>query len=244
MKVIIVGMWNSFPKGPEPTSGYLIQKDGVSILLDAGSGIASSVQKYVSIHDIDHIFLSHYHHDHSGDIQAFMLARKMARQLRRVDRNLKVYGPENGPLVKTIRRAKYSTFMPVRAQKNYTVGPFHIDFHRNDHPVETYAIRVTDNEGAVFVHTSDSSYLSSLMRFAFGADILVIDCKLYEGFDGRVDGHMNAEQAGRLASKADAQLTILANLPHHGELEVLLDSARQHPTNTIRLAEAGMKLET
>ncbi|MCG1010018.1 MBL fold metallo-hydrolase [Salinicoccus sp. ID82-1] len=243
MKVIIIGMWNSFPKGLEPTSGYLIQKDGVSILLDAGSGVAANVQKYTSIHDIDHIFLSHYHHDHAGDIEAFMLARKMARQLKRVDRNLKIYGPESGTIVKTIRRAKYSTFMPIRAQKHYTVGPFQIEFHRNEHPVETYAMRVTDNEGSVFVHTSDSSYRGSLVRFAFGADLLIIDCKLYEGFDGKVDGHMNAEQAGRLASKSDAQMTLLANLPHHGELEVLLDSAKQHPTNVVRLAEAGMKIE-
>lgn len=36
---------------------------------------------------------------------------------------------------------------------------------------------------------------------------------------------MNAEEVGWLAEKSDAVLTLLANLPHHGELEVLLDSA-------------------
>ena len=243
MKVTIVGMWNSFPNGMEPTSGYLVEQDGVRILIDAGSGIAGHIQKYISIHDLDYIFLSHYHHDHAGDIEAFMLARKLARQLGRVDRNLKIYGPESGTLAKTVRRAKYSTFLPIRAQKIYTIGPFKLEFHRTEHAVETYAIKVTDNNGAVFVYTSDTCYRGSLVRFSFGADLLITDSKLYEGYDGKVEGHMNAEEAGRLASKADAQLTILSNLPHHGEMEVLLDSAKQHPVGNIRLAEAGMTIE-
>ena len=67
MKVTIVGMWNSFPNGTEPTSGYLLEKDGFRILLDAGSGIAGGIQKYINIHDLDYIILSHYHHDHAGD---------------------------------------------------------------------------------------------------------------------------------------------------------------------------------
>ncbi|MFB9860269.1 MBL fold metallo-hydrolase [Salinicoccus siamensis] len=243
MKVTIVGMWNSFPKYSEPTSGCLMQKNGVNLLIDAGSGVAGQVQKYVDIHTIDHIFLTHYHHDHAGDIQAFVLARKLAREHKKTDRNLKVYGPEGGLPVREIRRARYSTFQPIRAQKTYTVGPFKLEFHRNEHSTETYAIRVTDDTGAVLVYTSDTCYRGSLVRFAFGADLLITDCRLYEGYDGKVEGHMNAEEAGRLASKADATETILTNLPHHGALEVLLDSAKQHRVKKIRLAEAGMQVE-
>lgn len=41
---------------------------------------------------------------------AFMQARKIARQLKQKDRNLNLYGPESGDIVKEIRRAKYSKF--------------------------------------------------------------------------------------------------------------------------------------
>ncbi|WP_434121080.1 MBL fold metallo-hydrolase [Salinicoccus roseus] len=90
---------------------------------------------------------------------------------------------------------------------------------------------------------SETCYRGSLVRFSFGADLLLVDSKLYEGFDGKVEGHMNAEEAGRLASKADIQQTVLTNLPHDAELEVLLDSAKQHPVGRIMLAEAGMTFE-
>lgn len=243
MKVTIVGMWNGFPKNTEAASGYLIEKDGVTILLDAGSGIASHVQEFISIHELNHIILTHYHHDHAGDLEAFMLARKIARQLKRRDLDLNLYGPESGEAVKLMKRAKYSRYHPVTARSKYEIGPFKIDFHRNSHSVETYAVRIFDDSGSTLVYTSDSSYQASLVRFAFGADLLLIDSSFYEGFDARSEGHMNAEEAGRLAARADANLTVLTNLPHHGALEVLLDSAKQHPVGEIRLAEAGMIID-
>ena len=54
------------------------------------------------------------------------------------------------------------------------------------------------------------------------------------------DEHMNAGEAGLLAAKSDAGMTILTNLPHRGALEALLDSAKQHGKEDIQLAEAGM----
>lgn len=240
MKVTIVGMWSSFPKNNEPSSGYLIEQDDVTVLIDAGSGVAAHIQDYISIHDIDHIILSHYHHDHAGDLEAFMQARRLARRFKHRKQNLNLYGPETGEHVKLMRRARYSKFHPIKAKSKFEIGPLKFDFHRNAHPVETYAIRVMDDTGATFVYTSDSSYNAGLVRFAFGADLLFTDCSFYEGFDARTDGHMNAGEAGRLAAKSDAALTVLTNLPHRGALEALLDSANQQGGKEIKLAEAGM----
>lgn len=240
MKITIVGMWSSFPKNNEPSSGYLIEKDDISVLIDAGSGVAAHVQDYKSIHDIHHIILTHYHHDHAGDLEAFMQARRLARRFKYRKQNLNLYGPETGDPVKLMRRARFSKFHPLKPKKKIQIGPLKFEFHRNAHPVETYAVRVTDGTGATFVYTSDSSYNASLVRFAFGADLLFTDCSFYEGFDARVEGHMNASEAGRLAAKSDAARTVLTNLPHRGALEALLDSARQHHAADIQLAEAGM----
>lgn len=231
-------MWNSYPKGNEPASGYLVDKDGFNVLLDAGSGVAAHVQQYINIHDIHHIVLTHYHHDHAGDLEAFMHARKIARELKQRNQNLNLYGPESGEVVKFMKRARYSRYHPITDQGRYEIGPLKIDFHRNSHAVETYAVRIMDDTGATMVYTSDSDYLTSLARFSFGADLLITDCSMYE--DIHANGHMNAEEAGRLAERSDAQLTLLANLPHHGNLQTLLVKARQYEARDIQLAEAGM----
>ena len=137
---------------------------------------------------------------------------------------------------------KYTTFLPVKAHKAYTIGPFRFEFHRNEHSVETYAIRVTDNDGAVCVYTSDTCYRGSLVRFSFGADLLLVDSKLYEGFDGKVEGHMNAEEAGRLASKADVQQAEQVDeLPPRDPDGGVLRAARRAATNSL-LALLGAEL--
>lgn len=242
MKITVVGLWNSFPKNNEATSGYLLEKDGFSVLIDAGSGVAAHVQDYISIHDIHHIILTHYHHDHAADLEAFMLARRLAGRFKHRNQLLNLYGPESGEPVRLMKRAKFSKFHAIRKNSKVEIGPFKFDFHRNVHPAETYAVRTVDDSGSTFVYTSDSSYNTGLVRFAFGADLLVTDCSFYEGFDARTDGHMNAGEAGLLAARSDARLTILTNLPHRGALEALLDSAKQHGKEEIQLAEAGMVL--
>ena len=240
MKITVVGLWNSFPKNNEATSGYLLEKDGVTVLIDTGSGIAAHVQDYISIHDIHHIILTHYHHDHAADLEAFMLARRLAGRFNHRNQHLNLYGPENGEPAKLMKRAKYSKFHAIKKHSKFEIGPFKFDFHRNTHPGETYAVRAVDDLGSTLVYTSDSSYNAGLLRFAFGADLLLTDCSFYEGFDARSEGHMNAGEAGLLAAKSDAGMTILTNLPHRGALEALLDSAKQHGKEDIQLAEAGM----
>lgn len=240
MKVTIVGMWSSFPKNNEPSSGYLVEKDDATVLIDAGSGVAAHVQDYISIHDLHHLILTHYHHDHAGDLEAFMQARRLARRFKHRKRHLNLYGPGTGEPVRLMRRARHSKFHQIKPDSKFQIGPLKFEFHRTAHPVETYAVKVTDDTGAIFVYTSDSSYNAGLVRFAFGADLLFTDCSFYEGFDARTDGHMNAAEAGRLAEKSDAALTVLTNLPHRGALEALLDSAVQQGGKGIRLAEAGM----
>ena len=59
MKCTIVGMWGGFPKKNGPTSGYLVEKDGFAILLDAGSGVAAHVQNYIELNKLHHLSLIH-----------------------------------------------------------------------------------------------------------------------------------------------------------------------------------------
>lgn len=51
-------------------------------------------------------------------------------------------------------------------------------------PVETYAVRVTDDTGATLVLHLIQVTAAALIRFAFGADLLIADCSMYEGSDG------------------------------------------------------------
>lgn len=243
MKCTIVGMWGGFPKRNAPTSGYLIEKDGFAILLDAGSGVAAHVQNYIELDELDHIFLSHYHYDHASDLGPFMFARMIGTYIDRSEATLNIYGPADDNIAGQVEDTKFNAFHPYNKNSSFNVGPFTVTFHKNTHPVETYAMKVTDDEGHTLVYTADTSYMDSLAKFAENADVLIAECSHYEGEDAERLGHMNAEEVGLLAGKSGAKKVILSHLPHYGNIEELLQTVKSAGIEDAALAETGMVIE-
>ncbi len=243
MKCTVVGMWGGFPKKNEPTSGYIVEKDGFRILLDAGSGVAAHVQNYIDLNDFHHLFISHYHYDHASDLGTFLFSRMINTQLGRVNKNLNVYGPADDDVKRQVEDVKHNAFHPYDEGSRFQIGPFSLKFHKNAHSVETYAMRITDDDGHSLVYTADTNYRKSLVKFAEGADVLITECSLYEDEEGEKMGHMNAEDAGILAKKSGAGKVVLSHLPHYGNLEDMLDSFRKSGAGEAVLAEAGMEIE-
>lgn len=242
MKLTVIGMWGGFPKKDGPCAGYLLQHDGFSMLIDCGSGVLVKLQNIIELNEIHDVILSHYHYDHCSDVGAFMFSRLVNSQLGRVDRPLTIYGPRDPEKEKEIAAVPRSNFAPIGAGTELEVGPFCITFIENFHPVETYGMKI-ECEGKSIIYTSDTSFSEELVGFAIGTDLLIAESSLYEGMDGKGSGHMTAEEAGVLAARANAKQTILTHLPHYGELEELLVSARRQGELEIILAEVGMTIE-
>lgn len=243
MKCTIVGMWGGFPKRNEPTSGYLIEKDGFAILLDAGSGVAAHVQNHIELNELHHLFISHYHYDHAVDIGAFLFGRLIGTYIDQADKHLNIYGPADDDVTRQVEETQFNTFHPYDKNSAINVGPFTVTFHKNTHPVETYAMKITDDAGRTLVYTADTSYEDSLAHFAQNADILITECSHYEGEDAERLGHMNAEEVAVLAGKSGAKKVVLSHLPHYGELEELLQTVRSAGMEEVVLAETGMEIE-
>lgn len=243
MKCTIVGMWGGFPKKNEPTSGYLVEKDGFAILLDAGSGVAAHVQNYIELNKLHHLFLSHYHYDHSVDLGAFLFGRMISTYIDQADKDLNVYGPKDKDIIKQVENTKFNKFHGYDKDSAIKVGPFTVTFHKNSHPVETYAMKITDDEGQVLVYTADTSYRKSLVKFAEDADVLITECSHYEGEEAERLGHMNAEEVALLAGKSGAKKVVLSHLPHYGNVEELLQTVKSAGIEDVVLAETGMEIE-
>src|SRR5699024_2402634 len=232
-----------FPKKNEPTSGYLVEKEGFAILLDVGSGVAAHVQNHIGLDELHHLFLSHYHYDHSMDLGAFMFGRMIGTYIGGTKKHLNIYGPADDGVAGQVAETDFNTFHPYDEDSAVKAGPFTVTFHKNTHPVETYAMKVTDDEGLVLVYTADSSYEDSLARFAQNTDVLITECSHYEGEDAEMLGHMNAEEVALLADKSGAKKVVLSHLPHYGDLQELLQTVKSAGIEEAVLAEVGMELE-
>src|SRR2546430_15374 len=78
MRLRIVGCSGSIPGPDSAASAYLIEHDGVRLLLDLGSGAYGPLQRYVDPLDIDAVLLSHLHGDHILDMCAYSVARRFS----------------------------------------------------------------------------------------------------------------------------------------------------------------------
>lgn len=242
MECRVIGMWGGFPKKNGPCSGYLIQHEGFSLLIDCGSGVLSELQNYIDLNDINHVILTHYHYDHFSDIGAYLFSRLVNTQLGRAVEELCVYGPEDEGMQEQVEAVAFSRFTSFNEKSQLEIGPFTCTFMRNIHPVETYSIKIVC-EGKSIVFTSDTSFNQDLVSLAANCDLLITECSLYEGMDGAGSGHMTSEHAGILAYQSKAKRVLLTHLPHYGDLNDLVVSAKKQGNSNIELAESGMLIE-
>src|SRR3712207_5590739 len=78
MRLTVLGCAGSFP-GPEwACSAYLVEADGFRLLLDFGSGALTALQRYVGLHCVDAILLTHLHGDHMLDSCSYVVVRRYA----------------------------------------------------------------------------------------------------------------------------------------------------------------------
>src|ERR1051325_1591206 len=75
MKLTILGSGTAIPNGERNSSGYYVEGDGVRLMLDCGAGTLHAMARYgLDWECLTHIFLSHFHVDHIGELAALFFA--------------------------------------------------------------------------------------------------------------------------------------------------------------------------
>ncbi|NSL52013.1 MBL fold metallo-hydrolase [Calidifontibacillus erzurumensis] len=239
MKLTVVGFWGGFPQANGASSGYLLQDNGFSLLIDCGSAVLSKVQQYVHVMDLDAVILSHYHHDHIADIGPLQYARMIHTMLGKKQKELPIYGhmadQEN---FERLTRLPYTKGYAYNPEESLKLGPFTISFLKTKHPVVCYAMRITNGEKTI-CYTADSSFLPEFIDFAKDSDLLICECNLYSGQNGENAGHMTCDEAGFIAKEARVKKLLLTHLPHFGEHQELVEKAQAIYDGPVELAKEG-----
>jgi ribonuclease BN (tRNA processing enzyme) len=239
LKITVVGFWGGFPGKNEATSGYLFEYNGFKLLVDCGSGVIAQLQNYIEIDQLDAVIVSHYHNDHVCDIGALQYGRLISGFLGKNMTTLPIYGHQED--IDGFRKLTYSNVtsaIPYNPKIPLKMGPFTISFLKTEHPVPCYAMKIKAN-GHTIIYTADTSYKVELEDFSRDADLLICECNLYEGMNGKNAGHMTSRDAGRLARKADVKTLLLTHLPHFGNHLDLIQQAKEVYSGDIQLAKSG-----
>lgn len=243
MKITILGYWGGFPYKNEGTSSYLIESEGFSLLLDAGSGSLIQLEKKLDPLSLDAVILTHYHHDHIADLGVL----QYYRQLMPVDQEvpiLPIFGhTEDEYQFQSLTLNGVSKGYPYQEQDKLVIGPFDVTFLRTIHPVPCFAMRITETKtGKVFVFTADTGYKPELIPFAKEADLLVTDTYFLNGKEGHF-AHLTAKETGLIAKEAQVKKVILSHLRQDIDLEKLKQQTIAEAGKEVLVELATLNLE-
>lgn len=242
MKLTIIGYWGGFPAPDSATSSYLLEKDDFTLLIDAGSGSLSKLQKFKNVLDIDAVILSHYHHDHVADIGVLQYAWLVQSYVKGNKEVLPIYAHTADIDGFNSLTHDFTEGVAYDPTQTLTVGPFTITFLETKHPVPCYGMRITDGESVV-VYTADTSYQEDWIAFSKDADLLITDCNFYADQDGSGAGHMTSKEGAHIANEANVKELILSHLPQYGNHDDLVQQASEVYSGKIQLAEYGLTWE-
>ncbi len=239
MKITVIGYWHGFPEQGEATAGYLLEHEQFRVLLDCGSGVMAKLPHFCSPDDLDAIVLTHYHADHQADLRVFQYSRLMQPQLQK---KTTIYGhQEDSNAFEQTSFNERTPFQPYFQGENCNIGPFQFTFYQTRHAVPCFAFRISLTDGKSIVYTGDTSFFPELAEFAHGCELLIAECSGYAGEDKSAFGHMNSEEAARLAELAGAKSLILTHLPHYGNHLTLKKEAEAIFHGEVILAETGLE---
>ncbi len=196
------------------------------LLLDCGPHTLLQLRKQQQdLKEIELVFLSHFHGDHTLGLPALLLA---SREENRVE-ELKIFGPSGlrekiEDLLeisyrKTIEDLSFEldTFEVPDLKQGTTHKDYKLEFAQTTHSIECCSIAISKS-GEKMTYTSDGAPTEDTVSIASDSDILIAEA-YGEGFSGHSSAVKAAELAFRSHSKSLALVHISRNKNGAEELE-------------------------
>ena len=228
LQVTPMGRYAPLPAPGGACNGYLLRSDATTLLIDGGPGVASRLGRHVDVACLDAIVVSHLHEDHVSDLHCLRFAIAHALETGTRRERLPIYAPGLDIYQRDWLFKGGDRWIDIRPldPAGMVLGDLAISFYRTQHPIECYAMRITDGRSTLF-YSADSSFDPGLAHFAGGADLAIVECSLNEaGRDRRIWGHMTAREVGEFGLIAQPKRLLLTHFWPGFDIPALVAEAR------------------
>ncbi len=224
MELTVLGKYGPYGKaGVGAASGYLVCDGDFKMLCDMGSGVLSRLINTVDVKQLDGIFISHLHYDHTSDLLPFRYL------LEEIEHPVKVYTHyEDSEWYKTLFNHPLFEIVNIDENTVVEIRGVKLEFFRMQHPVTDYAIRFTGS--GKLLYTGDTSNADLVVAAGRECDVILADCSKPTHFIG---GHMPADKAIDIQAKTGARVIATHLAPDYSPDEVLAGY------ENIEIAEEG-----
>ncbi len=252
-QVTILGSGTCVPSVKRSASAVMIATGRAVIVMDCGPGTMRRLTETgTDVTDVTHVFFSHFHPDHTGELATFIFANKYPDPGRRrkpltftagkgftafFENYKSVYGrwielpPEHFSLVELD-----GADSNVREFSDFSVAARPVA-----HNPESLAYKITGADGKTIVYSGDTDFSENLVELARGADLLI--CESAFPHEYKVPGHLTPPEAGLIAARAGVKSLVLTHLYPECDQADMLGQCRQNWPGPLALAEDLMKID-
>ena len=246
MKLKVLGTQSPYCTPGHNCPGFLIVDGNTKIMLDCGSGSHSLLKYPDDLRNLS-IILSHLHRDHYNDTFNMQYASFVFHNQGRLDSPINIYLPTTPESIYqdiTNESNSFANYSQIKKDSLTKIGNITIEFCSVNHPVETYAVKLSNGKSTI-VYTSDTSYSSKddIVEFAKDADLLISESSLLvsHGFP-EINAHLTARQAATIAKEANVKGLILTHFWPEEPTEKYVEEAKEVFPKTVA-AQEGMIID-
>jgi ribonuclease BN (tRNA processing enzyme) len=248
VKLTILGSGTGVPNGERNSAGYFVESPGVRMMMDCGAGTVHALAGYgVPWERMTHLFISHFHVDHVGELAALFFAFKYGMSIERTE-PLTVIGPTG---LERVMEGLKSAYKPDLFETEFPVESIIVDpgdrleldsetvlsVTKTPHNKESLAVRI-DAGDRCLCYTGDTSYSDDVARFFAGASTLISECSFLDRVEmGR---HLSATDAAMLARGAGALRLIVTHFYFEVDEHELARRLREQYSGEIIVGRDGL----
>lgn len=251
MKLTILGSGTVIPSGTRNSAGYFVELRDARVMMDCGAGSVHALARYgLPWEQMTHLFISHFHVDHVGELAALFLAFRHGMTIDRSEA-FTIVGPRGLDRVMDGLKLAFGprlfdtkfplTVRMVSPGEQIELGPDStLSVMKAPHTPESLAVRI-ESGGRSLCYTGDTAYDDELARFFQSADVLISECSFLRPRDGGL--HVSIREAARLASQARVSKLIVTHFYFDVDEAALKNELERGYKGQVMIGRDGLSVE-
>jgi ribonuclease BN (tRNA processing enzyme) len=236
MELTVLGSGTVAPTPERTAPAHWVEAGPVRLLLDCGAGVLHRASRFaVPWPDVTHVAVTHFHHDHWGELPMLLFALKWGIEPPR-SAPLTLVGPRGFRARLILLAAAYGDWVrepgfpleivEIAGGESRELAPgVTLEAWDTPHTEESLAYAVGTGEHRL-VYTGDTGPSPELAHWARGCDLLLAECSLPD--DRALELHLTPTQAGALAREAGAHRLVLTHFyPVFGSIDPVAVAAQE-----------------
>lgn len=253
MTVTILGSGTCVPSLDRSSCSVCVKTEKSLLLFDVGPGtMRRLLESGNTVFDISHLFLSHLHPDHTGEIVSLLFANKYGNGFRR-RQPLTIVAARGFSTFYNRLKTAYGQWIELspgllnvvelddKAYDACTFLDFKVESHAMNHIDGSLAYRVTGTGGKSIVYSGDTDVCDNLVALSRDADLLI--CESAHPDDLKAKGHLTPSLAGEMARRANVRKLVLTHFYPECDHVDIAGQCRKTYDGPLILARDLLKIE-